>query len=244
MSDPHSFPDETDITANPPCEECGGYTVVGIDNGTPWSECTYCGLDTRNVDGDGFREFAGSYAKIWYDVKLPDGSVHQHVWPNAGKLGLNDGRKFDRTSGVRIRKSATYPFGDGPQNRMPGRPDRFSGPNSADDPTKKVVIVDSHRGSGASLSRAAIYGLVAAAAMSPHDYAISNTNREYSRRQRERAVQPLEVTHADESVKQSRRQRRRDELRGLPKTEADLQALARAEEKRRRRAAKRGGLPE
>ena len=35
--------------------------------------------------------FTEDYVKQWYELRLPDGTVIQHLWPNAGKMVATDG---------------------------------------------------------------------------------------------------------------------------------------------------------
>jgi hypothetical protein len=49
-----------------------------------------------------------NYIKTHYDVLLPDGTIIEHCWANAGKLRKGF-HVFDEHSNVKIRVSASYP---------------------------------------------------------------------------------------------------------------------------------------
>lgn len=50
-----------------------------------------------------------NYLKTWYDVKLSDGTVIEHMWPNAGRLS---GKGYDLgvEDNVDVRLSLDSPF--------------------------------------------------------------------------------------------------------------------------------------
>lgn len=52
-----------------------------------------------------FVDFDGNYEKQFYDVKLPNGKVAKHLWPNAGGFDL-DGRFLTHEDKIQIRVSA------------------------------------------------------------------------------------------------------------------------------------------
>lgn len=59
---------------------------------------------------DEWRVWTGNnYIKSWYDVKLPDGTVLTHMWPNAGTLS-GKGQRFTVGDGVLVRLSQDSPY--------------------------------------------------------------------------------------------------------------------------------------
>jgi hypothetical protein len=58
--------------------------------------------------------WAGRYDKKWYDVKLPNGELIRHCWPNAGTMYSQDGsgRAWAVEGKIKVRRSATHPLGD------------------------------------------------------------------------------------------------------------------------------------
>lgn len=51
------------------------------------------------------------YLKEFYDVLLPDGTLHRHCWPNAGKMNvvLGEHKSFDQQDGIKVRLSPDLP---------------------------------------------------------------------------------------------------------------------------------------
>ena len=64
-------------------------------------------------DKDEWRPWTGNnYIKSWYDVMLPDGTVIEHFWPNAGNLNHYRGQYvFDENrSDIKVRLSSIDPY--------------------------------------------------------------------------------------------------------------------------------------
>lgn len=59
-----------------------------------------------------WQPFTGTYVKDWYDVRLPDGEIITHCWPNAGEFHDVHGGT-DRTwkaGECEFRPSAQHPL--------------------------------------------------------------------------------------------------------------------------------------
>lgn len=79
-------------------------------------------MSKRTKPGDDWATWSGDYDKEWYDVRLPDGTVIPHCWPNAGVMMAMDasGRSF-RPGTVEARYSPTHPADGLPQREKPWR---------------------------------------------------------------------------------------------------------------------------
>lgn len=65
-----------------------------------------------------FEAFDGTYRKDWYTVRLPDGEIIQHCWPNAGSMNETGGD--NRTWGpgeCEVKLSDTHPLDGQPIER-------------------------------------------------------------------------------------------------------------------------------
>lgn len=74
----------------------------------PKSEC----LENTNGEADKWRAFLGDgdYDKEWYDVRLPDGQIVKHCWPNAGRMNATDGSGQEWGAGqCEVRLSPDHP---------------------------------------------------------------------------------------------------------------------------------------
>lgn len=57
-----------------------------------------------------FRPWTGSgYIKSWYDLRLEDGTIIEHVWPNAGQIRVGK-VIYTGESNVQIRLSDDDPY--------------------------------------------------------------------------------------------------------------------------------------
>lgn len=74
-----------------------GYTMVCVDTHTDGNKFLQIFDNAKErpnnglVGKDRFTIWDGQYDKTWYDVLLPDGSVVERCWPNAGKMVATDG---------------------------------------------------------------------------------------------------------------------------------------------------------
>ena len=64
-----------------------------------------------NMNVDNWHEFDGDYSKDWYDVRLPDGKIIKHCWPNAGFMVATDGTGREWKPGeCEVALSITHPM--------------------------------------------------------------------------------------------------------------------------------------
>lgn len=171
-----------------------------------------------------WQPFTGNYEKQWYDVLLPDGEVVECCWPNAGHLHEMRGRsrQWDETSGVKFRPSTRDPWES--QEEADARE------------TDRAVVIVGGESEARSASRhriAALRTIAVAAAMGAGiPIEISNHERD-----------PLWVPGLEPVRRYEPRQPGQQYRKRIPQTDADRDALARAEAKRQRRAARRGAQP-
>lgn len=58
-----------------------------------------------------WRPFIGMYQKKFYDVRLANGEIVKHCWPNAGNMCAIDGsgREWSDIDPIEIRESQDHP---------------------------------------------------------------------------------------------------------------------------------------
>ena len=61
-----------------------------------------------------WKQFTGDYEKGWYDIILPDGTVHKYCWPNAGYMNAchSGGGKFSKDDNIKFKRSECHPLDD------------------------------------------------------------------------------------------------------------------------------------
>jgi hypothetical protein len=74
----------------------------------PDSGPIYCGYEWEPFTKD------FDYWKKFYDVMLPDGTIVEQCWPNAGWMNAinGDGRKWGPEDNIKVRLSLKHPMDD------------------------------------------------------------------------------------------------------------------------------------
>lgn len=105
------------------CKTCGGtmigdgvHTVRHCENALesaywevePDAGPIYCGYEWEPFTKD------FDYWKKFYDVMLPDGTIVEQCWPNAGKMNAinGDGRTWGHEDNIKVRLSKKHPMDD------------------------------------------------------------------------------------------------------------------------------------